>query len=223
MFPYVGHEFITALMEWSAQELNRPLRHSSPKKHESIVTRLSALAFRACQMRGVKAMQLPIGSSPTRKSGAESHSPSDKLPLPGEIGMIKFTAFMRRRPELSHEQFVAHHREVHAPLFAKLPASRKYVRRYVQSHPIADEVPGLSCSTFDGITEIWFDDLAGFRSLFGDAEYLEIVRRDEECFVDIRNSELLLTVENPVITWQPEASLIPTTSRTPYSGAPEQW
>jgi uncharacterized protein (TIGR02118 family) len=118
------------------------------------------------------------------------------------MGLIKFTAFMRRRPGLTHEQFVAHHREVHAPLFVALAATRKYVRRYTQSHPIAGRVPGFPPSTFDGITEMWFDDLPKCHALFGDAEYLRTIRPDEERFIDTSNTEMLLTVERAVIPYE---------------------
>ena len=35
---------------------------------------------------------------------------------------------------MTHEQYVAHWRDVHAPLFASQPDVKRYVRRYVQDH-----------------------------------------------------------------------------------------
>jgi EthD domain len=76
--------------------------------------------------------------------------------------MIKFTAMPVRNPALTAEEFVSHHKTVHAKLFMSLPASRQHVRRYVQSHALGVELPGMPPSRYDGITEIWFDDIDGF-------------------------------------------------------------
>ena len=39
--------------------------------------------------------------------------------------MLKFTILLRRKPSLTHDEFVAYHRERHAPLFCALPAIRE--------------------------------------------------------------------------------------------------
>jgi uncharacterized protein (TIGR02118 family) len=200
VFPFIGHEYVAALLETPAKKPDSARMHGPSKEHEAMATRPALRAFWTRQTQVLKAITLPARLFPWRKGAAGSHSPSRQRLLQGEMGLIKFTAFMRRRPGLTHEQFVAHHREVHAPLFAGLPATRKYVRRYVQSHPIAGHLPGFPASTFDGITEMWFDDLAGFHGLFRDLEYITTIRADEERFVDTGNSEMLLTVETPVIS-----------------------
>ena len=51
--------------------------------------------------------------------------------------MIKFTILLRRKPPMTHDEFVAYHRDKHAPLFSALPAVRQHVRRYVQCHAAA--------------------------------------------------------------------------------------
>ncbi len=80
--------------------------------------------------------------------------------------MIKFTILLRRKPSMTHDEFVAYHRERHAPLFCALPAVRQHVRRYVQCHTVPASMPGLPPVTFDGITELWFDDVAGLEAVF---------------------------------------------------------
>ena len=45
--------------------------------------------------------------------------------------MIKFTILLRRKPSMTHDEFVPHHREKHAPLFSTLPTvftSESYMR-----------------------------------------------------------------------------------------------
>ncbi|TVT01685.1 EthD family reductase, partial [Amycolatopsis bartoniae] len=49
--------------------------------------------------------------------------------------MIKFVYLVDRVPGMTFEEFVAYHREHHAPLFTSIPEARRYVRRYTVSHP----------------------------------------------------------------------------------------
>ncbi|WP_159500705.1 EthD domain-containing protein [Microbacterium sp. 18062] len=112
--------------------------------------------------------------------------------------MIKLTILMRRKANLTREEFIAYHREQHAPLFMSIGAVRDNVRRYVQQHAVDAELPGLPAPTFDGATELWFDDFDGIGRVFGDPEYLAVIRPDEQKFIDLAGCEFLVTVENPV-------------------------
>ena len=112
--------------------------------------------------------------------------------------MIKFTIVLRRHPSLTHEAFVAYHRDRHAPLFTALPEVRRHVRRYVQCHGIDAPLPGLPDSRIDGTTELWFDDRAGLAGVFGSAAYLETIRPDEERFLDLHGCEFLVAEERVV-------------------------
>lgn len=113
--------------------------------------------------------------------------------------MLKFTILLRRNPSLTRDEFVAHHRERHAPLFCALPSVREHVRRYVQCHAVPAELPGLPPPRFDGITELWFDDVAGLQAVFGSEEYLRTIRPDEALFLDLHGCEFLLSTEHAVI------------------------
>ncbi len=57
--------------------------------------------------------------------------------------MIKMTILLRRKPEISHEEFVAYHRNKHAPLFSSLTEVKQHVRRYVQCHSTGEQL--LDC------------------------------------------------------------------------------
>ena len=116
------------------------------------------------------------------------------------IVMIKFTILLRRNPSLSHDAFVAYHREQHAPLFCDLPEVRQHVRRYVQCHTIAASLPGLPPASFDGITELWFDDAAGLAAVFTAAGYMQTIRPDEAKFLDLERCEFVLSEETTVIS-----------------------
>lgn len=106
---------------------------------------------------------------------------------------------LRRKASLTHPEFVAYHRDNHAPLFSALPEVQQRVRRYVQCHTIPASLPGLPPVTFDGITELWFDDVAGIGAVFGSQNYLETIRSDEEKFLDLHGCDFVVSTENVAI------------------------
>ena len=113
--------------------------------------------------------------------------------------MIKFTILLKRKASLSHEQFVEHHRHVHADLFMSVQIVKETVRRYVQQHAMPITLPGLPPAKYDGVTELWFDDVAELGRCFSDAEYLRRIRPDEESFLDLHGCDFIVTAENVVL------------------------
>lgn len=109
--------------------------------------------------------------------------------------MVKFTILLRKKADLSHEEFVQYHRTQHAPLFLSIPAVQQYVRRYVQGHTVPLELPGMPPFAYDGTTELWFDSPEDIGRVFGDAEYLRLVRPDEMQFLDLHGCGFLLLTE----------------------------
>jgi uncharacterized protein (TIGR02118 family) len=73
--------------------------------------------------------------------------------------VIKTIGLLTRKDGLTHEDFVQHWLEVHAPLAHAVPG----VRRYVQSHIVAErtrpDIPATDVE-IDGIAELWYDDRA---------------------------------------------------------------
>jgi uncharacterized protein (TIGR02118 family) len=71
--------------------------------------------------------------------------------------MIKSVGLLTRKDGWSHEQFVKHWVEIHAPLAHAVPG----LRRYVQSHIVAErkrpDIPSHDIE-IDGIAELWYDD-----------------------------------------------------------------
>lgn len=113
--------------------------------------------------------------------------------------MIKFSIFLRKHSGMSGEEFVQYHKTNHAPLFASLPEVKQYVRKYVQCHRIEASLPGLPEPYYDGITELWFDDAEAIGKVFGSADYMRIIRPDEEKFLNLQECGFLVSTENPVI------------------------
>ena len=112
--------------------------------------------------------------------------------------MIKFTILLTRKPSLTHAEFVEHHRNVHASLFMSVPVVQETVRRYVQQHAIPAELPGMPPVKYDGITELWFDDVDALGRCFSDPEYLARIRPDEESFLDLHACDFIVSTETVV-------------------------
>lgn len=114
--------------------------------------------------------------------------------------MIKLTALLPRHPSMTHDEFVAYHKDVHAPLLLGDPLVRRLVRRYEQGHTTPAQIPGMPQppAFFDGTAELWFDDIADVEALYTDEHYLAAIQPDEARFIDIPNAQVLLTRVNPV-------------------------
>lgn len=117
--------------------------------------------------------------------------------------MIKVTFMLVRNPKLSHEEFVEHHKHSHAASFMSVPVVKQTVRRYVQQHALQLQLPGLPEMKYDGITELWFDDVEAFGRCFSDAEYIARVRPDEQHFLDLLACQLVISAENIVLAGEP--------------------
>jgi uncharacterized protein (TIGR02118 family) len=113
--------------------------------------------------------------------------------------MLKLSILMVRRSDFTYDEFLKYWREKHAPLFAAQSASKTYVRRYTQDHRTGDALPGTTASNFDGVAEIWFDDISGAKAFFGSDSYKQNVIPDEEAFMDRKRCELLYSHEYSVM------------------------
>jgi uncharacterized protein (TIGR02118 family) len=71
--------------------------------------------------------------------------------------MIKSISLLTRRPELTHEQFVRHWVEIHAPLAHAVPGMRRYVQNHIVGTRARPDIPETDVAV-DGIAETWFDD-----------------------------------------------------------------
>jgi len=71
--------------------------------------------------------------------------------------MIKSISLLTRRPELTHEEFVRHWVEIHAPLAHAVPGMRRYVQNHIQGTRTRPDIPETKVDV-DGIAETWFDD-----------------------------------------------------------------
>ena len=77
--------------------------------------------------------------------------------------MIKRASLLSRKPEISHEEFVKHWVEIHAPLAYRCPGISRYTLTIVNSSSTRKDVPALDIS-IDGIAELWFKNQADFEA-----------------------------------------------------------
>ena len=98
--------------------------------------------------------------------------------------MIKQVSFFKRRDDLSPEEFRDHWLNAHADVVRQLSG----IVRYVQNHGLEPR------SGFDGIAEVWFEDIESMRNVV-DTPELAAIRSDEENFIDLNTMGTVLTTE----------------------------
>jgi uncharacterized protein (TIGR02118 family) len=111
--------------------------------------------------------------------------------------VIKLIVAIRRNPSMSPAEFHTYWRTVHAGKVRALPATARYIRRYVQAHTLDAEYAGAEPS-YDGTAELWFDSVADKDAFYSDPEYLAVVRPDEMVFADMTNTRFFVTREEDV-------------------------
>jgi uncharacterized protein (TIGR02118 family) len=113
--------------------------------------------------------------------------------------MIKLTICAVRKPGLTHAEFDHYWRHEHAPLIRSVTEFNRHVRRYVQCHRIEVGDAFGSDGGWDGIAELWFDDVGAMQRAFSEPRYLELVRPDELKFVDLERCVSYVSEELEVI------------------------
>ena len=112
--------------------------------------------------------------------------------------MIKLMVAVRRRADMSPEEFHRYWRTHHAGRVRECPASRRYIRRYVQCHTVAGEYADGE-APFDGVVELWFDSVADKDAFFSDPDYLKDVQPDESRFADMARTVSFVTEEEVIL------------------------
>jgi uncharacterized protein (TIGR02118 family) len=113
--------------------------------------------------------------------------------------VIKIVALLKRRPDVTLEEFCRYYEHEHAPLVARtIPADvAEAITHYAQNHALVLG-RGTTAPPFDCVTEIGFDDLAGMERwtnwYLGDDG--KVLRDDEENFMDPRQRVVIVTDEH---------------------------
>ena len=73
--------------------------------------------------------------------------------------MIKTIGLLTRKDGWTHEQFMKHWVEIHAPLALVVPGLRRYVQNHIEGERTRPDIPTTAVE-IDGVAELWFDDQA---------------------------------------------------------------
>jgi len=113
--------------------------------------------------------------------------------------MLQLDILGRRRPDVTHDQFTAYWRDVHAQLFSSQPVVKQYMRRYVQSMTIAHPPKSVVLADCDGIAQVRFDDVDGCHGVFSSQNYRDVICFDEQQCTDGTKSEFVLSEETSIV------------------------
>ncbi|MFZ0715722.1 EthD domain-containing protein [Mycobacterium sp.] len=123
--------------------------------------------------------------------------------------MIKIVFCLRRKPELSAEEFQRYWLEDHAQLVRKYGATLG-VRRYTQSHSFDDPriaasitARGSHLEPYDGVAELWWDSVEDIVAAGATEEGRAAGRallEDERTFIDLANSPIFYAQEHVILT-----------------------
>jgi hypothetical protein len=129
--------------------------------------------------------------------------------------MIKQLVFLRKRDDITMEEFIAYYENQHSRLSEKmsarpaLPNAQRYVRRYVtpERNPLTGEIihPGYDC-----VMEIWWNSREDFEAAMkglADPDMLAHRLADE--------LKLFATNSNPVVTVEEHDSPVGPDNRIP--------
>lgn len=107
--------------------------------------------------------------------------------------MIKLVYCFAKRADLTPEEFSRYWRDVHGPIGIRIPG----VRRLVQSVAIHDPRDAHEPS-FDGMAELWFDDVEAVLRARQSAEWLASTA-DERHFIDHSRTAYFLSHERTLL------------------------
>jgi len=113
--------------------------------------------------------------------------------------MLKVNVFLTRKSGTTLEQFSAYWKEIHGPLLMQQPEVIENTRRYIQLHSTDNGLPGVPVAPYDGIAEIWVDDLDGVAAIFTSDNYQNIIAPDEANFLDREKTVIMYGTEIVVV------------------------
>jgi len=121
--------------------------------------------------------------------------------------MVKLIFCLTRRADLTHQQFLEHWYQRHAPLVrehAKAIGLIKYVQSHGLAHPV-DEILRRSRggpAGFDGVAELYYESAPALhQAMFdrGAQSAGKALLEDEKRFIDLQKSPLFVCEEHPLL------------------------
>lgn len=112
--------------------------------------------------------------------------------------ITKLVCGVRHRAGMDRDAFHDYWWNVHGPLNRDTPAVRKYFIRYEQNHRLAADYDRAACD-LDGVTIEWFRTARDFFGMAIDPESRDVIRADEENFLDTDRLLWMLTGPEHVV------------------------
>ena len=104
--------------------------------------------------------------------------------------MVKVLTFINRKPGMPVDAFQTYWWNEHPKAVLRLPG----IRRYVQSHVLADTYAKRE-PIYDGIAEVWADDTDAFRAMTRSSAHPDLIA-DEARFIDRSRMGIIVTEEH---------------------------
>lgn len=118
---------------------------------------------------------------------------------------------LRRRPEITHDEFLARWRGRHAEIASRAIGAIGAIR-YVQNHALHGPLSSALRASrgapepYDGVVELWFDSVEAVESTFARTDARAAIRElveDEVHFIDVANSPIFVAKEH--VVWEAPA------------------
>jgi len=111
--------------------------------------------------------------------------------------MVKVLTFLKRKPDMSVEDFQRYWLTRHPAVVTRLPGVRRYVQSHTQPSAYKRGEPA-----YDGIAEVWADDTDALRAMTRSPQNAA-VRADEAEFIDRERMGIIVTEEHTVVDGAP--------------------
>lgn len=115
-----------------------------------------------------------------------------------EEPLTKLVCGVRRKPGMDRDAFHRYWWEVHGPLNRETPAVRKYFIRYEQNHRLEEDFARTDVD-LEGVTCEWFPSTRAFFGMATDPDSRDVIRADEENFLDTENLTWILADAEEVV------------------------
>lgn len=138
-----------------------------------------------------------VPAIPGVSSAASVHFLAEEFIIKEGCGPVKFMSILRRRPGMSAAAFSSAWRIRHPLIVRSVPEVWGNFRGYRQNHVLPGRCRHLNgeemARPIGGIVEIWFDSTETLRATMMSERYKEVIRPDEETFVDLPNTRLFVS------------------------------
>lgn len=109
---------------------------------------------------------------------------------------VKLFAAIPRRKDLAPQQFHDHWRHPHGTMALSIST----IRKYVQSHQIHCSLLDDRQTRYEGIAEVWMDNVADAAALGEEPTYVRDLVPDELAFIELAELRFLITEEDVIVS-----------------------